>query len=66
MPEQIWMERAIDLITKKGVFPYHWLDSIDKLDVTSPPSQADFYNTLTEQQLSDEDFQHVLKCLGSF
>ena len=65
MLEQIRMERAIELITKKGVFPYNWLDSIDKLDVTSPPSEADFYNTLTEQQRSDEDYQYV-KCLGSF
>ena len=45
--EQAWKVRAKELVTKKGVFPYSWFDSINKLENSQPPSQADFFNDLT-------------------
>ena len=64
IPEQMWMERSKELITKRGIFAYSLLDCSEKLNVTSPPTQADFYNTLTEEELKDEKHEHVLKCLS--
>ena len=31
----------------KGIFPYEWFDSFDKLDHTSLPDMQDFYSTLS-------------------
>ena len=32
----------------KGIFPYEWFDSIDKLTCTSLPKMDDFYSTLSK------------------
>ena len=58
--EHAWKVRAKELVTKKGVFPYSWFDSDDKLGNSQPPSQADFFNDLTQQHISDELYQHML------
>ena len=58
--EHAWKVRAKELVTKKGVFPYSWFDSDEKLGNSQPPSQADFFNDLTQQHISDELYQHML------
>ena len=40
-----------DLLTRKGVFPYEYVDSVDKLDETSLPSREMFYSSLTDETL---------------
>ena len=32
----------------KGVFPYEWFDSLEKLDCTSLPEMKDFYSTFRD------------------
>ena len=58
--EQTWKARAIELVTKKGVFPYSWFDNINKTEYTHPPSQEDIYDDLSKQHISDEKYQHML------
>ncbi|KAG5316648.1 SETMR methyltransferase, partial [Acromyrmex insinuator] len=48
-----------DLITRKGVFPYEYIDSVDKLDETSLPSRELFYSSLIDETASDDDYQHA-------
>ena len=48
-----------DLLTRKGVFPYEYIDSVDKLDETSLPSREMFYSSLTDETTSDDDYQHA-------
>jgi len=48
-----------DLLYAKGVYPYSYMDSRDRFAETKLPDQADFYNTLTEECLSDEDYQRA-------
>ncbi|KYN28563.1 hypothetical protein ALC57_02021 [Trachymyrmex cornetzi] len=49
----------IDLLTRKGVFPYEYIDSIDKLNETSLPPRELFYSSLTDETASDDDYQHA-------
>ncbi|XP_018378038.1 PREDICTED: DNA polymerase-like, partial [Trachymyrmex cornetzi] len=48
-----------DLLTRKGVFPYEYIDSVDKLNETSLPPRELFYSSLTDEAASDDDYQHA-------
>jgi hypothetical protein len=45
----------LSLVTRKGVFPYDYVDSVEKLYERVLPLQASFYNRLNEWAVSDED-----------
>ena len=49
----------LELLLRKGVFPYTWLDRAAKLEATSIPAQQHFYNDLSEEPCSDEDYRHA-------
>ena len=46
------------------MYPYEWMDSIDKMSETSLPSKANFYSTLTMEHISDEDYTHAQNVWG--
>ncbi len=54
-----------NLVTQKGVYPYEYLDSFDKFNDTRLPPQGAFYTFLKEQHISDADYTHAKKYLGS-
>ena len=40
---------------RKGIFPYEWLDSIDKLHETSLPHKEAFYSKLKQSGITDKE-----------
>ena len=44
---------------RKGVYPYDYVDSMNKLDETSLPPKEAFYSKLTGEGITDEDYQHA-------
>ena len=60
--------KHVDILQKKGVFPYSFLDSFEKLSVKSLPHYGDHWiNSLSGQIDSfEEDFQHANKVLNMF
>ncbi|KAJ8917076.1 hypothetical protein NQ315_012995 [Exocentrus adspersus] len=49
-----------NLVRHKGVFPYKFIDSYEKLESTLELPTADkFYSTLTESSITEEDYQHA-------
>ena len=48
-----------DLLLRKGVYPYDHVDCAAKLTETSLPSKDSFYSLLTEQHISDADYEHA-------
>ena len=54
------------LLTRKGVYPYDYVTSINKLKETKLPPKEDFYSKLYDQEISDEDYQHALKVWDTF
>ncbi|KAL4103266.1 hypothetical protein QTP88_018643 [Uroleucon formosanum] len=60
--------RPVDmsLVTRKGVYPYEYTDSWEKLDETSLPSMNNFYSSLTESNIDNTEYQHVLEVWKHF
>ena len=54
------------LLTRKGVYPYDYVTSINKLKETKLPSKEDFYSKLYNEEISDEDYQHAIKVWNTF
>ncbi|XP_051159269.1 uncharacterized protein LOC127280359 [Leptopilina boulardi] len=56
----------IKLLTRKGVFPYEYLDSRSKLDDTELPAKERFYSTLYDAGISDGEYEHAQKVWSEF
>ena len=50
-----------DILSRKGVFPYDYIDSEERFNETELPSRDKFYNTMTKQACSPEDYAHAQK-----
>ena len=46
------------LLLRKGVYPYEYMDSWEKLNETSLPSKNDFYSNLNMENIDDIDYRH--------
>jgi hypothetical protein len=47
------------LITSNGVFPYSWLNSVERLDAPELPPIEAFFDPLSESNLSEQDYAHA-------
>jgi hypothetical protein len=54
-----YFKEKSDLMIKKGVFPYDWWDSEDKMTYPHLPSKECFYSTLNDEDISDSDYQRA-------
>ena len=54
------------LLTRKGVYPYDYVTSIEKLQETKLPPKEAFYSILYNEEISDEDYQHALNVGNTF
>lgn len=64
--ERFYNEEEIKLLTRKGVFPYDYITSFDKLQVTTLPSIEEFSNKLTCSSITEEDYEHAKKVWSVF
>ncbi|XP_051159144.1 uncharacterized protein LOC127280280 [Leptopilina boulardi] len=61
-----YSDDKVQLLTRKGVFPYEYIDSREKLDETQLPPKEKFYSTLNDSYVSDEDYAHAQKVWSEF
>ena len=45
---------------RKEVYPYEYFDDWQRFDETSLPTKQNFYSSLTNKEVSEEDYQHAL------
>ena len=55
-----------ELLLRKGVYPYDYMDCFDQFEETSLPPREAFYNTLTESDIGEEDYEYTLKIWNVF
>ena len=60
------IKNNFSLLTRKGVYPYDYVASINKLKETKLPSKDEFYSKLYDEEISDEDYQHALNSWNTF
>ncbi|XP_071652904.1 uncharacterized protein [Temnothorax longispinosus] len=56
----------LDLLTCKGVFPYEYVNSADKLRETELPPREVFYSSLTDETVSESDYEHATRVWQRF
>ena len=59
-------DKAFKLLLQKGIFPYRWFDSLEKLDERKLPDRVHWKNDLTGEEMSDKDWEFVNKVWRTF
>ena len=56
----------VDLLLRKGVYPYEYVTNESKFIETQLPAREHFYSTLTESSVTDDDYAHANTVWSSF
>ena len=57
--------KELDLMVRKGVYPYDYVDSFDKFNEKLPPKE-EFYSILNDEHISDEGYEHAQHVWNTF
>ena len=61
-----YSELQYDLLTRKGVYPYEYVNSWDQFNETQLPPVDLFYSNLNMSLISEEDYQHTQRVWKEF
>ena len=56
----------LDLMTRKGIYCYDYVDSFEKFNKKEIPAKENFFSILNNDHISDEDYQHAKKVWNTF
>ena len=56
----------LTLVKRKGVYPYEYMDSLERFEETKLPPKEAFYSNLKNEDISDEDYTHAKKVWDVF
>ena len=56
----------LNLMSKKGVYPYDYMDSFEKFDLTELPAKEHFYSILNDQHITNDEYDHARKVWKAF
>lgn len=59
-------DNQFNLLTKKGVFPYDFMESFNKFNLESLSEKQNFYNRLEGNNISDKQYAHVQRIWNTF
>ena len=62
---QVFQKNKLDLMARKGVYHYDYIDGFDKFNKKLPPKE-EFYNILNNKHMSDEDYKHAQNVWDAF
>ena len=55
-----------NLMTKKGVNSYDYMDSFDKFNKTELPTKEEFFSVLNNEHITDEQYEHAQNVWKTF
>ena len=61
-----YSELQYDLLTRKGVYPYEYVNSCDRFKETQLPPIDVFYSNLNMSLITEEDYQHAQRVWKEF
>ena len=61
-----YSELQYDLLTRKGVYPYEYVNSWDRFNGTQLPPISAFHSNLNMSSISEEDYQHAQRVWKEF
>ena len=61
-----YLELQYDLLTRKGVYPYEYVNSWDRDNETQLPPIIVFYSNLNMSSISEDDYQHAQRVWKEF
>ena len=64
--KRYYADDKLSLLTKKGIYPYEYMDSPEKLKETQLPTKEAFYSRLNGEGISDENYTHARKVWKTF
>ncbi|XP_077278612.1 uncharacterized protein LOC143906406 [Temnothorax americanus] len=59
-------DQDFELLTRKGVFPYEYIDCVEKLEDSCLPPRDSFYSSLTGDTVSESDYAHAVNVWQRF
>ena len=59
--ERYYKEEKLSLVKGKGVYPYEYMDSLERFKENKLPPKEVFYSRLTGEGISDEDYERAKK-----
>ena len=70
-PHEFWgfekrSPKQKELLIRKGVYPYEYMDSWDKFEEKQFPSKDKFYSKLNMSGISEKDYSHACKVWNEF
>ena len=54
-------ENKRELLLRKGVYPYEYMDSWERFRETQLPDMDEFFSTLTDEDITEADYEHAQK-----
>ena len=57
--ERYYTNDKLNLVKRKGVYPYEYMDSLERFKENKLPPKEAFYSRLTGEGISDEDLKHA-------
>ena len=64
--ERYYTGNKLSLVKRKGVYPYEYMDSIERFKENKLSPKEAFYSRLTEEGISNEDYKHAKKVWDVF
>ena len=68
------VDKGLELMMKKGAYPYDYMDSFSRFNEKHLPKRGDFYSQLYDEDISEDEYRHAqdvwdaagLKNLGEY
>ena len=60
------VDARLNLLKRKGVYPYEWIDSFERFQETSLPPKTAFFSNLSGKSISDDDYDHAQLVWNTF